>query len=710
MTTLSPTSPRASRPARRAAHGFAPTPLALALACLLAGTSAAHAQSASPNAGQAAAPAAVLDPVIITGNPLGSEQLSSPSTILQGRELDLRRGSTLGETLNGLPGVSTTTYGPMVGRPIIRGMDGDRIRLLQNGVGTLDASSLSFDHAVPQDPLSTDRVEILRGPAALLYGGNAIGGVVNTIDNRIPTESINGVQGDVLGSYGGAGRDRNGAVRIEGGDGHFAVHADAFGRETSELRIPGAAHSARQRAIDPPGEGQARDRLPNSDGRDSGGALGMAWTGEHGYAGLSYSGYDANYGSVAEEDVRIKMRQERFGLAGELRDLQGPFKSLKFNFAYTDYQHKEIEDGETGTIFKNHGYEARLEARHADLGPVHGAVGLQLGQSTFSALGDEALVPSTDTDSAALFALEEWTVNDRFTLSAGARLDHTRLSPSARGVDRFDGSGEREFNAGSFSLGSIYKLTPTWSVAANAAYTERAPTFYELYANGPHEATGQFLVGDQNLDKERAWSGDLSLRYKQDTDRASIGVFYSRFSNYLAELNTGRFRNDDGDVVGADTDDALPEARYRGVRAQLYGLEAESVTRVLERAGHTLDLGLTGDYTIARNLDNDEPLPRIPPLRLRVALDYGYGPYNAGVSLSKAFSQHRHPDNDTPTEGYYSLDASLGYRFKLSATQWQAYLRGINLTNQDIRYATSVLRDVAPEGGRAVMVGLRGSF
>jgi len=683
--------------------GGALTALALALAFAPAHAVRAQRTTSRPSDPQ------VLAPVVVTGNPLGGE-LASPSTVLQGRDLDLKRNGTLGETLNGLPGVWTTSYGPMVGRPIIRGMDGDRIRLLQNGVGTLDASSLSYDHAVPQDPLSADRIEILRGPAALMYGGNAIGGVVNTLDNRIPTEPVDGIHGDVQASYGGANDDRNGAIGIDAGDGRFAVHASVFGRKTGELRIPGYARSSRLRDSGPAEDGEPRDRLPNSDGQDSGGSLGMAWTGDHGYAGLSYSGFDSEYGSVAEDAVRLKMRSSRFGLAGELRDLEGPLQSIKLNFAYTDYQHKEIEDGETGTIFKNRGYEARLEARHADIGPLQGSVGVQFGQTQFSALGDEALVPTTDTDSAALFALEEWQVNDRFKLSAGGRIEYTRLSPSAGDKPRFQGVNDRDFTAGSASLGGIYKLGGPWSLATNVAYTERAPTFYELYANGPHEATGQYLVGDQGIGKERAYSGDLGLRFEQGPNRGSVGVFYSRFSNYLAEMNTGRFRNDDGDVVGPDFDDALPEAAYRGVPAEFYGFEADTSLRVLERGGHKLDLALSGDYTRARNRDTGESLPRIPPLRLRAGLDYGYGPWNAGVSVTKAFAQHDHPDEDTPTDGYYSLDASLSYDLKVGATDWQAYLRGINLTDQEIRYATSVLRDVAPAGGRAVMVGLRGSF
>ncbi|OZI65085.1 TonB-dependent receptor [Bordetella genomosp. 1] len=684
---------------RRAPLRARPLALACAGALALLSVHAARAQSDG---------AATLAPVIVTGNPLG-DTLSQPSTVLSGDALDLRHGDTLGDTLNGLPGISTTSYGPMVGRPIIRGMDGDRIRLLNNGIGSLDASSLSYDHQVPTDPMAADRIEILRGPAALLYGGNAIGGVVNTIDNRIPTEAVDGVQGQVQSEFNSANDSRSGGARVEAGDGNFALHADVFGRETNELRIPGDARSARLRARDPDTP-SARDRLPNSDGRDSGGAIGMGWTGDSGYAGLSYSGYDSNYGSVAEPDVRIKLRQQRFNAAGELRDLGGLFTRVTVGFGYTDYQHKEIEDGETGTIFQNRGYDARIEAQHADIGPVRGVLGLQLGQTRFSALGEEALVPTVDTDSLALFDMESWKVNERLTLSAGARAELTRLSPAAGGNERFAGSGRRRFTAGSFSLGGVYQLDPIWSLAANASYTERAPTFYELYANGPHEATGQYLVGNADLRKERAWSSDLALRWKKDANRGSVGVFYSRFGNYLAELNTGRLRDDDGEPVAPGTDNALPEAFYRGVRAEFYGIEAESSTRLYAGNGHALDLSLGGDYTHARNADTGEPLPRIAPLRLMAGLDWRRGAWDAGVSVTKAFAQHRQPEADDATDGYYSLDAHAGYRFKLGATRWQAYVRGINLTNQEIRYATSVLRDEAPQGGRAVLVGLRGNF
>jgi iron complex outermembrane receptor protein len=712
------------RGARRAAAArlFVLTPLALALG----GAPAAWAQTQTParqdtrpadaasDTSLDAAPGApapvTLAPVITTGNPLGSAELASPTTVLDGTGLDLRRTDTLGQTLNGLPGISTTTYGPMVGRPIIRGMDGDRIRIMNNGLGSVDASSLSFDHAVPIDPLTASRIEVVRGPAALLYGGNAVGGVVNVIDDRIPTEPVQGIHGQVQGDWGGANDSRSGAVQVEGGDGKFAIRADGFTRSTDTLRIPGYARSPALRAQDGPDVDEPRGHLPNSDGSVHGGGVGMAWTGDSGYAGISYSGYDSDYGSVAEDSVRLKMRQERFGATSELRDLEGPFKSLKFDFAYTDYQHREVDDGVTGTTFKNHGYEARVEARHRDLGPLHGALGLQVSQTQFSALGDETLVPTTDTDSLALFDLEQWDVTDRLTLSAGGRLEYTRLSPSAHGDPSFADATKRDFTASSLALGGIYKLDSVWSLAANVSYTERAPTFYELYANGPHDATGQYLIGDPSLPKERSFSGDLGLRFKDGPHHGSVGVFYSHFRNYITELDTGLFTDDAGNVVPPDTDDALAQAVYRGVPADFFGFEAEGTFRVLDHAGHKVDLLLSGDYTNARNSDTGEPLPRIPPLRLGFGFDYSYGAWGAGVSFTKAFAQHRRPEDDDSTAGYYKVDADLTYAFRIDKTQWQAYVRGTNLTNQEIRYSTSVLRDIAPEGGRAVLVGVRASF
>ncbi|WP_447777230.1 TonB-dependent receptor [Pseudomonas chlororaphis] len=646
-----------------------------------------------------------LQPQVITANPLGSQQTAAPSTVLEGDELTLQQQGSLGETLNKQPGVSSSYFGPGASRPIIRGLDGDRIRLLRNGVGALDASSLSYDHAVPLDPVNVDRIEIVRGPAALLYGGSAIGGVVNTFDNRIPTEAIEGIHGAGELRYGGADTTRSSAGKLEAGNGTFALHLDANSRQFNDLKIPGYARS---RHAPPSEDGNGKKgRLGNSDGRQDGGAIGGSYTWDDGYAGLSYSNYDSNYGSPAEEDVRIRMKQDHYAFASELRNLDGPFSSLKFDAGYTDYEHREIEGGETGTIFKNKGYEARVEARHQPLGPLNGVIGTQVSRSEFSALGEEAFVPQTETDSAALFILEELQATERLKLSLGGRLEHTRVDPDSKGNERFSqADSSSSFTAGSLSSGAVYTLTPIWSVAATLGYTERAPTFYELYANGAHVATGTYEVGDANLSKEKAVSSDLALRFDNGTHKGSVGVFYSHFSNYIGLLGSGRTLNDEGEEDAG----GMPEYTYSGVRARFAGIEAQDHWKLGESAYGKFALELSGDYTRAKNLDNGEALPRIAPLRLNSGLLWELDRWQARIDVEHAASQRRVPDNESGTDGYTTLGASAGYHFDIGSSQWLAFVKGENLTNQTVRYASSILRDIAPAQGRSIEVGLRTTF
>ncbi|UWF51949.1 TonB-dependent receptor [Pseudomonas sp. N3-W] len=646
-----------------------------------------------------------LQPQIITANPLGSQTLAAPTTVLSGDDLTLQQKGSLGETLNKQPGVSSSYFGPGASRPIIRGLDGDRIRILRNGVGALDASSLSYDHAVPLDPVNVERIEIVRGPAALLYGGNAIGGVVNTFDNRIPTEAIDGIQGAGELRYGGADTTRSSAGKLEAGNGAFALHIDASAREFNDLKIPGYAKTRRERAAD---DGDSsKHRLANSDGRQDGGAVGGSYTWDDGYAGLSYSNYDSNYGSPAEDDVRIRMQQEHYAFASEMRNLDGPFSSVKVDAGYTDYQHREIEGGEVGTTFKNKGYEARVEARHQPLGPFNGAIGAQVSRSEFSALGEEAFVPTTDTTAGALFILEELQATDRLLLSLGGRLEHTTVDPDAKGNERFaNADRSSSFTAGSLSSGAVYTLTPIWSVAATLGYTERAPTFYELYANGAHVATGTYELGDANLSKEKAVSSDLALRFDNGTHKGSVGVFYSHFSNYIGLLGTGRTLDDEGE---ADAN-GNPEYRYSGVRARFSGIEAQDHWKLGESAYGKFALELSGDYTRAKNLDTGEALPRIAPLRLNSGLLWELDRWQARIDVEHATSQHRVPANESSTRGYTTLGANVGYHFDVGHSKWLAFVDADNLTNQTVRYASSILRDIAPAQGRSIQVGLRTTF
>ncbi|WP_437882255.1 TonB-dependent receptor [Pseudomonas sp. LRF_L74] len=649
-----------------------------------------------------------LDQQVITANPLKSQTLASPTSVVEGDDLTLRESAQLGETLKNLPGVSSTYFGPVASRPVIRGFDGDRIRVLRNGVGALDASSLSYDHAVPYDSANAERIEVVRGPAALLYGGSAVGGVVNTFDNRIPTEPVEGVHGGGELRYGGADTNRSAAGKLEAGDGNFALHVDANSRQFNDTRIPGYAHSSEQRAIDGDTD---KHRVGNSDGRQDGGAIGGAYHWDHGYVGLSYDEYDGNYGSPAEDSVRIDMEQRHSAMAAEIRDLQGPFSSVKLDVGHTTYEHREIEDGEVGTTFKNEGYEARVEARHKPIGPVEGVVGVQVASSQFQALGEEAFVPQTDTDSTALFALESWQASERLNLTLGGRLEHTKLSPDAEGNERFEGTDEKHsFTAGSLSFGSIYTLTDIWSLAGTLSYTERAPTFYELYANGPHEATGTYEVGDANAEKEKSWSTDLALRFDNGTHKGSVGVFYSRFSNYIGLLGSGRYLDEDGQEVAAGDDEALPEYLYSGVKAEFWGVEAQDLWRLAQTPYGDFALQSSADYTRAKNKDNGQPLPRISPLRLNSALLWNYQSWQASFGVEHASAQRRVPNEELSTDGYTTLNASLGYRFDVAESQWLAFVKGDNLNNQTIRYASSILRDEVPAAGRSIEAGVKVAF
>lgn len=651
----------------------------------------------------------VLDAIQVTGNPLGSDRLSSPSSVLSGDDLTYKGASSLGDSLNGLPGVSSSSFGPFASRPIIRGMDGDRVRIMRNGVGALDASSLSQDHAVPQDPLGLDRIEVLRGPAALLYGGNAIGGVVNSIDGRIPRESVDGISGQMQSGFSSADNDRNlGAALDAGGKNGFNLHLDGSSRTFQDLRIPGDATTSRYRATHPDDDAhnEQHDRLANSSGRADSGSIGSSYTWAHGYTGLSFSRYNANYGSVAEPDARLAMHQNYTQLDSKVKDLDGPFQSLRVQGSYTDYQHREIEDGEVGTTFNNKGFEGRIEAQHAKLGPLDGILGGEIAHSRFSALGEEAFVPITDTDKYALFVLERWKINPKLEWSFGGRVEHTKVDPNAKGYDKFSASRERDFTTPSLSSGAVYQLDPTWSFSANLSYTERAPTFYELFANGPHGATGTFEVGNPDADPEKALSGDLALSFDTGKHSGRIGLFYTHFKNYIGMTATGD--SEEGE------DGALPVYQYDDSKARFYGVEAQSKWQLLDNASGLYSLELGGDYTNAENTESHQPIPRIAPLRLRTALNWKLNKWDARLALEHDAGQHRVPadsgDDSISTDGYTRIDSRLGYHFNYGKTDWLAFVEGNNLTNQTIRYATSVLREYSPAAERNLQVGVKMSF
>ena len=633
-----------------------------------------------------------LATVPVTGNPLGvsSDEMVVPISILNGRELSLKRESTLGDTLNGIPGVSATGFGPNSSRPVIRGLDAERVRIMQNGIGILDASSLSFDHAVSLDPLVIEQIEVIRGPAALLYGGSAVGGVVNAIDHRIPTEKLEGVTGRAEASAGGADSQNNLAGVIDIGNGKIAVHADAYTRKTSDLDIPGFAVSSRKNRAD----GTARDnrgRLVNSNASGEGGALGASLTFDDGYAGISYSGFRNNYGTVAEPNVRADMQSDRWDFASEVRELGSVIERVKLKLAHTDYQHQELENGEVGTTFKNRGLEGSFEAGHASIGNLKGVAGFQFQNSNFEALGDEAFVPSVNTQSKALYVYEELPLG-QLKLSLGGRIEHVTLDAAAF---KDDAAKNNSFNPASYALGGLYTFNSNWSLATNLSHNERAPSYFELYANGAHLATGQYEIGNSNFDKERSNGIDAQIRWKDGKNSFNFGTYYTRFSSFLGLLNTG----------DTDADSGLPVAQFSSFAATFKGLEADGRFNIADY----LDLTLRGDYVRATNRDSSDPMPRITPFRLGAGLHYQKSSFGARVDLLHAFGQDRTAANELSTDGYTNLSALVTYKLP-TKLGLEVYAKANNLLDQEIREHASFLKDISPQGGRAVLIGLRADF
>ncbi|RQO55278.1 membrane receptor protein [Paucibacter sp. KBW04] len=698
---------------------FAPRPLALSahLLCLSLAAFPLIGHGQENTAKPAALPteatsagAQKLDRVVTTGNPLRSADLAQPVDVLSGDALILRRASTLGETLDGLPGVGASYFGPNSNRPTIRGLDGDRVRMLSNSGSSVDASSLSFDHAVPLDPLVVEQVEVLRGAAALLYGGNAVGGVVNTLDNRIPRKALGSFGGAAELRLGGASAERNAALLLEGGTGEgkagFAWHADLSGRRAGDQSTP------RFDSVDGPSR-----HVRNSASDSHGGALGASYVFANGFAGVSVDDYRSDYGVTVEPDIKIKMQRQRLAAAGEWRageDKSALLQRLSWQLSRSDYEHKEIEGtGEVGTVFKSHGNDLRLEAEHRAFGPVHGVLGLQWEKSDFSALGEEALVPSSRTENGAVFVLEQYEAGP-LSLSAGARAESVRVDSDGDAADaaepKFGAASTRKFKPHSFSLSGSYSLASVvqgLSLNLNLNSTERAPMFYELHAHGVHVASGAFERGDADLGLEKAKGVDLGLQWKTANQLLRLNVYQTRFSSYIALDATGEQHQEPGA-------DALPVYAFKSVPALLKGFELEGRWTLPAQAlpGALLTLSAQLDGVRGENRATGEALPRLAPLRATLGLDASQGAWSGRLEWRLAARQDRVPVLDKPTAGYGIVKLSLARQFMLGNSDALWYLKLDNLTNKLAYSASSVatIRDLSPLAGRSLHTGVQVRF
>jgi iron complex outermembrane receptor protein len=657
--------------------------------------------SAAPNAPEHTEPGHATEEIVITASPLARsvEDLSQPVNVLSGDELLISTEPTLGETLAAEPGVSSSYFGPGSSRPIIRGLDADHIRVLRNGLGALDASAASADHAVTIDPLGIERIEVVRGPAALLYGPTAVGGVVNVIDNRIPDEPIDGVTGRLEGSLDSVDRGTNGAVVLEGGAGGFQIHTDGLAHRSRDLDIPSYARSSKLRGLEPlpPGEREEKNSLENSQIDTNASSIGISYAGERGFIGVAPSAFDTNYGTVAEKEVTIDMRERRWDFAGGLNDPVGGVENVRGKFALSDYQHIEFEGAEQGTVFERRAYEGRLEALHGAIGPVKGAVGGQLYRSLFSAKGEEAFLPPSKTTGYSAFVLEELQTR-AVIFQFGGRLDWTNIRTES--TAGFGPSQKRDRRTGSVSVGATWAIDDAYSLAASYAYTERPPLAQELFADGPHIATDAFEIGDPGLDVEKSLGLDLTLRKELGWLTGSVSGFYYEFDDFITLEATG----------ANDPVDDLPIFQYVNLPATFLGGEAEVTVHLLETGDHSLHLDLRADYVRARDRDTGDPLPRIPPFRFGAELAYHTGGLHASAGVTHAASQNRTADYELSTDAYTLLDASVSYELPVRATTVVFFVHGSNLANQTARNSASFLKDVAPLPGRGVRGGVRLSF
>lgn len=619
---------------------------------------------------------------------------------LSGARLDRRRRTTLGETLSGETGVSSTQFGPNASRPVIRGLGGERIRILQNGTGVLDASAASEDHAVAFDPLTIERTEIVRGPISLLYGNSAVGGVVNIVTNRIPEQLPESPTGRASTEYSTVDKGRNigfsGEAKIGG---RWALHLDGLARRSEDYKVPGFQRTAAERQNNPLGtdETEGDGKVINSANKGWSGGLGASYIGSDYFAGASLSNYSSRYGTVAEQSVGIDLDQRRLDLAAGKKNV-GVFESLRFRGTVTNYRHREMEGGEVGTTFRNRGGEARVEGRHRKSGVFSGTAGLQATNFQFEAVGDEAFLPTTHNGSYAAFFFEEADLG-RWKPSIGLRGDLSRVA--SEDSANFGAGEAKNFTNGNISLGVVYELNKEFSLALNTGLTARAPNYQELFADGQHVATRQFERGDRNLRSERGRSAELSLRHQTSEAKGYAGVFVQDFSNFIALSPTGN----------ADPQPGIPEYAYRSVRARLYGAEL-SYRHDLPSLipGGRLEAEVKLDSVRGRDTGANANLPRITPIRESLTLTYKAPFVQVDAQVQNVEKQTKTAPNETATAGYTLTNLSVEAPVRFDAATLSVFARLQNAFNVEARNHVSVLKDIAPLPGRNFNVGVQAVF
>lgn len=636
------------------------------------------------------------------------------TSVVSGEDLARELKPTIGETLSHQPGVSATSFGPNASRPVLRGFQGERVRVLADGIGSFDVSNTSVDHAVVINPLTADRIEVLRGPSALLFGSSAIGGVVNVVDSRIPRKVPDeGIHVDALANYGSAADERSGGTRVDVPlSDKFVVHFDGSYLKTDDLKSGGylltpALRTQAEASPDPDIQALAdlKGKIPNSAGRTWEVAGGAAVITDTGNLGFSVSHYDSLYGvpirysldpAVEAEAPRIDVKQTRFDVRAELNPQSGFLDAIRFRGGFADYRHNELEeDGAIGTTFNNQGWEGRLELVQRNHGGWQGAIGGQFFLRNLNIVGDEKFLPKSETQQYGLFTVQSFDLGI-VRAEAGGRVEHSIVSAVAD-ADLGNPDIRRSFTAYSGSLGASVELAHGWRIGLNGSYTERAPSAEELFANGPHAGTQAFEIGDPTFAKEKSKGLEATLRGSGDGYSINASLYHSWFKGFIYETPTGAVIDD------------LPVFQSMQADARHYGAEVEASVRLATIGDFKINADGVGDFTRAK-IKGGGPLPRIPALRLLGGLEAQSDTITGRVEVEWVDDQNRVAAFETPTKGYTMVNSSVSIKPLGADSHVDLTLSANNIFDVVARRHASFLKDYAPLAGRDIRVGVRFSF
>ena len=690
-----------------------------------------------------------LEEVIVTASPhqKSAREIAGSFNLLANEELQREAAATLGDTLQNQVGISSSSFGPGVGNPIIRGLGGKRVEVLQNSSSVGDASDISPDHAVASEALLAERIEILRGPATLRFGPGAIGGVVNVIDNRIHTVPFEGVEGAFETRYSSNGDARAIVGRLDGGYRGFNLHLDGVTRDSNNVSIPGSALSDIADADDSYGV------IENSDAKANSFSTGISWVGEGVVIGFGYSELDSNYGlppssheheehddhaeddhgeddhsedehsadeeaEESEEFVRIDMQQQSYQGKLLLTNLGDFLGQLDVDFGYTDYQHRELEiEGDqvaVGSLIESVNHDLRAELTHREYSGWRGAWGLQASNRDFGSSGEEAFIPASETLNRGIYWLEETTL-PLGNLELGLRYDQQEISLTDQQIDH---------STVNFGASWLIPINQQQRLSLVLSHSERAPAAEELLSNGVHIATSSFEIGEGNLDTESANSIEITWVYG-DSDNspfsARVSGYHNQFQRFIYLQDIGLALSHDLEADGfqgidacsadiGDFDNSAEEFSeaigcftYDQRDASFSGVEFETSWALSDSQRFELQ----GDLVRGRfDAGANRNIPRLPPAKFRASWIYENDSWRGAINITHAAAQTRAGENQLETDGYSKLDGSLSYQQE----SWSMFLKGQNLTNQSIRNATSFLRDIAPEAGRNLTVGVRYRF